>query len=279
MTIIRVKTQKELDDAIAKYDRNADEIWIVDDAEVTVLGQATVHAGGQATVRAGGQATVRAGGQATVHAGGQATVHAWDQATVHAGDQATVHAGGQATVRAWDQATVRAWDQATVRAWDQATVRAWGQATVHAKKYVAIQLINGHTGKVTGGVIIKIPVIDTIQKWIDYYNVEKKKNGLMLYKALDKDLKSGHGMTYPVGEDLTAPDWDGGKEECGGGLHFCASPWEALQYHEVATRFVACRVCTKDIRTPLKSDGCKNKVKAQSCKVLYECDIDGKRMK
>ena len=160
----------------------------------------------------------------------------------------------------------------------QATVRAWGQATVRAKKYVAIQLINGHTGKVTGGVVIKIPAIDTLKKWTDYYDADEKKGKLILYKALDKDLKSGHGMEYPIGKTITAPDWDNGQAECGGGLHFCATPWEALSYHDRATRYVACSVSIKEIRTPKKEDDCPNKVKARTCKVLYECDIDGKRI-
>jgi len=43
-------------------------------------------------------------------------------------------------------------------------------------------------------------------------------------RTVDNDRKSYNNFQWPpIGETAIAPDWDGGKAECGGGLHFL--PW------------------------------------------------------
>ena len=83
MTEIIVKTQAELDAALARADIDYDthEIIINSPAGVWITigddhGQ-DVEASGSATVRASGSATVEASGSATVEASGSATVEAW----------------------------------------------------------------------------------------------------------------------------------------------------------------------------------------------------------
>ena len=146
MTEIIVKTQAELDAALARDDIDDDThkiiidsqagVWItIDDdhgQDVRASGSATVWASGSATVWASGSATVWASDSATVEALDSATVEALGSATVRALDSATVRACGSATVRAWGSATVEASDSATVRALDSATVLACGSATVRA---------------------------------------------------------------------------------------------------------------------------------------------------
>jgi len=271
MKDIRVSNQQELEAAL----KAGHYPTCMGDGFFDISGQATVHASEQATVRAWGQATVRAWGQATVHAWEQATVRASEQATVHASEQATVHAWGQATVHASAQATVHAWGEATVHAWGEATVHAWGQATVHASKYVAIQ-VSGDSVKAQGGVIITIPTPTTAQEWCEVYGAETRRGIAYLYKAVDSDFRSGHGMEYRPGTRPAAPDWDGGKAECGGGLHFCARPHDCLTFMPDATRFVRCPVRVSEIAihpNPIYPQ----KVKApRVCGKILEVDIDGR---
>jgi hypothetical protein len=247
---VKVKTQAELDAAIQANDEN---IEIVESGEFSI----------------GGNATVQAWGNATVQAGGNATVQAWDNATVQAWDNATVQAG--------DNATVRAWGNATVQAWGNATVQAWGNATVQASRYNAVTFTA--SVKVTGGVQIKLPVIKTVLDWCEFHGLNVVKDIVTLYKAVDAEFKSPKGCEYKPGTMPEALDWDGGKKECGGGLHFSPQAFMALKYNFDGKRFVACPVAIADIRAPQPGDDYPDKVKAKKvCAPCYEVDIDGKRI-
>ena len=97
----------------------------------------------------------------------------------------------------------------------------------------------------------------------------------MLYKALNANCSSGYGFDYTPGTVPAAPDWDGGKAECGGGLHFCSSPLHALAFFSDATRFMACPVRLKDIVVH-KDAQYPTKVKAKGCcGPVYEVDRYG----
>jgi len=292
--MIEVRTQKQLDAALAKTNNGRDEeVWLRGDGEFEVSGSATVHAWGAATVHAGGAATVHAWGaatvrawdSATVHAGDSATVHAGDSATVHAGDSATVHAWGAATVHAWDSATVHAWGAATVHAWGSATVRAWDSATVHAGDSATVHAGGGavvrpqpgHGGTIQGGVVVPIVGPTTAAEWCEHYLVDVTDGVATLYKAVRDDYRSGRGFLYAVGSTPEAPDWDGGTAECGGGLHFSPWPAMALEFDRAATRFLACPVALVDMRAPTADDSYPNKAKAQRvCGPIVEVDLNGK---
>ena len=67
----------------------------------------------------------------------------------------------------------------------------------------------------------------------------------------------------------------GGKEECGGGFHFCASPFEAKQFQNTATRFVACPVRLTDMAVHADAS-MPQKVKAKGLAAkCWEVNIDG----
>ena len=42
---------------------------------------------------------------------------------------------------------------------------------------------------------------------------------ILVLRTCGKDMKSHGGFIYPTGGYVEAPDWDGGKDCCGGGLH------------------------------------------------------------
>jgi uncharacterized cupin superfamily protein len=292
MEFVEVRTQKQLEKALKRrepvipliegdgYFQITSELWAPYKAK----------AGDSATVRAGDSATVRAWGSATVEAWGSATVEAGDSATVRAGDSATVRAGDSATVRAGDSATVEAWGSATVRAGDSATVEAWGSATVRAVAAVQVRALGtaqitagDHVAvtrqspgaKISGGIVIEIPPIKTAAEWCDYHGVEVKRGIATLFKALDEDFQSGHGFSYKPGTKPEAPDWDGGKKECGGGLHFSPTPAQALAFNGSAKKFVACPVRVKDIAVH-EDAAMPEKVKAPGCaRPVYEVGIHG----
>jgi hypothetical protein len=205
-----------------------------------------------------------------------ACIHLKGQGRFSLSGSATVRAYDSATVRASDSATVGAYDSATVRAYGSATVRAYGSATVRASKYVAIHKY-GTTPVVVGGVVIDVPDLDNCDAatWIDYYAAKSAdadaRDDVVLYKALDGGLVSGHGFAYPIGETVTCDDFNDVRV-CGNGLHFGPTPRHARRYHQAATRYVACAVKADQI-IPLG-----DKVKAPSCRVLHEVDIDAQQL-
>ena len=238
---------------------------------VEAYGAAKVWAYGTATVRAYSSATVQVSGSATVEASGLTTVWAFDSSTVVAYGSATVRAHNSATVKAYDTATVEVRDSVTVWAYDSATVRAHDTATVEASSHVAVHL---HSARVThfGGVIIDVTSLDPSdpQVWSDHTGAQIENGSVVLYKAVDDYLTAGHGYrptAYPLGQDVTAPDWRD-DHECGGGLHASPHPHQARFYAPHATRLLKVTVPLEDIR-PIPGDVAK--VKAQT--LYVECEV------
>ena len=173
--------------------------------------------------------------------------------------------------------TVEASGLATVRASGSATVRAFDSATVEASSHVAVHL---HSASVTvsGGIAIDVAALDMSdpRAWCAYHLIGVGETAVV-YKAVSGDFIAGqrHIEThYTIGETVVASDWRS-DPECGHGLHFSPSPRQALIYYmggdETSVRFLACEVTVSDV-VPLG-----DKVKAPSCRVLHEVDIDGQR--
>jgi hypothetical protein len=238
-----VKTQAELDAALAKPGYT--EIIIKSPAGVWL--------------------DVRGGGDKYIEASGSSTVTAY----------------GSSTVRAYDSSTVTASDSSTVRAYGSSTVRAYGSSTVTASDYIAVHLHSAQA-TVTGGVVINVTELDRTdpETWAAYHGAElvakpKKAKELIVYKAVDKDLKSGRGFPYPIGATVTDPNWKPG-DFCGNGLHFSPHPWQAREYFTSATRFLKVAVRVKDVSVIDGDTGDVPKLKARAGRVLGEVDIDGR---
>jgi hypothetical protein len=184
---------------------------------------------------------------------------------------ASVVASGSASVVAYGSASVRAYDSASVEAYGSASVQAYDSASVQAGTCVPVQQFPGYKGTTTGGVVIKIPDLYKVSpaEWIAFYALRPADGKVTVYKAVSKDLVSGHGMTYPLGGTVTAPDWDAVRES-GQGLHFGPTPRHAARYHSGAARYLACEI-DADGLVPLG-----DKVKAASCLVVAEVDVHGK---
>jgi hypothetical protein len=153
----------------------------------------------------------------------------------------------------------------------------FGAVAIKAAKTVYV-LLRGKGAKVEGGIVRRVEV-GTPAEWCAYYGVEVKAKVAILFKALNDDFHSPYGTLYAPGTVPVAPDWDGGKAECGGGLHFSPTPGHAREFHDSAKRYCACPVALKDI--VVHPDGSMpQKVKAKGCCApVWECDVDGKRIK
>ena len=301
MTTVYVRTQEELDEAIAKpechevvvcsprgvclkiRDSRGKNVEVSGDAVVEVSGDTRVRAFGAAAVEVSGNVTVRAFENALVNALDNSTVRAWDCTTVVAYGSATVSAGDHATVRAWSNSTISAYDHATVSAGDHATVMACGRAYVDAYGSATVKAgicvpVHVYSKTVThqGGVIIDMTAIDVNdpETWCAMHLVEVGEDGQAhLYKALDADLNAGHDYrltNYPIGHvvDDTANWVDNNK--CGGGLHVSPTPWLAKTYYKEASRFVEVCCPVEELR-PINS----SKAKAPRFRVLREVTVDG----
>jgi hypothetical protein len=138
-------------------------------------------------------------------------------------------------------------------------------------------LIHGSKCRVKGGKQTRI-IIKTVRDWCRYYGLQVNRNIVILFKALNDDYSSPYGMSYKPGTIPIAVDWDGGKKECGEGLHFSPSPRHAIGFHNEAKRYCACPVNLKDIAVHPDGDY-PEKVKAKGCCApVWECDIDGNKI-
>ena len=150
-----------------------------------------------------------------------------------------------------------------------------GSVAVVAAAAVAICVLGGKPSITGGGFVARVDC-STPQTWCDHYGVATASGYALLYKAVDKDCNSGRGFHYPIGTSPRAPDWDGGKHECGNGLHFSPCPSMAREFFERATRFLACPVSIDEMA--VHPDGeyprkCKAAGLALPC---WEVDIDGR---
>uniref|UniRef100_UPI001963BE56 DUF7666 domain-containing protein n=1 Tax=Leifsonia aquatica TaxID=144185 RepID=UPI001963BE56 len=148
-------------------------------------------------------------------------------------------------------------------------------ATVRASAYVAVHLFSARVTH-AGGVIIDVSAIDRsdVTQWAAYHGTDIQDGEVIVYKAVDDDLKSGRGFAYPIGETVTAPDWDP-RDACGNGLHLSPRPHHARYYYSTATRFLKCAVKLTDL-TIIDGNGTSvPKLKAKTVRVLAEVDIDG----
>lgn len=104
--------------------------------------------------------------------------------------------------------------------------------------------------------------------WVKAHGLAAAHGEVIMFKAVRDDLQSHHRMLYEIGTTVTAPDYDP-TPMCGAGLHFSPTVDGARSYDGSATRFLACAV---DRRSMIVID---DKVKARSCRVLYEVDAHG----
>jgi len=132
---------------------------------------------------------------------------------------------------------------------------------------------------VTGGVQSFV-VIDTPAKWCEYYGVVVENGIAVLYKAVLAGFASQHdaSLFYRPGTVVEAMDWDGGKAECGGGLHF--SPCVAMTKEFVTSpvHYLACPVALADMVVHPEGSSPQKCKARRLCAPCWEVDADGLRI-
>ena len=255
-----------------------------DSSRVKARGSSYVVAWGSSRVAARDSSRVEAWGSSYVVAWGSPRVAARDSSHVEARDSSYVAARDSSYVEAWDSSYVEAWDSSRVAARDSSRVDARGSSSVEARgssrveagRYVAVHL-HSASATVTGGVVIDIAGLDMSDPtiWCDYHGVKVTGAAAVVYKAVSPELTAGQGRiptTYTIGETVTATDWKP-TTECGNGLHFGDTPRRALYHYQgddrSTARFLACEI------TVAGSVPLGEKIKAPSCNVLHEVNLDG----
>ena len=289
-----VTTQKELDAAV---EAGESEIIIDSPAGVwlTVKGSSRVVAWGSSRVVARESSRVEAWESSRVEAWESSRVVAWGSSRVVAWGSSRVVARGSSRVEARESSRVEAWESSSVEAWESSSVEARESSRVVARessrvvaressrvvasKYTAVHLYSARA-TVTGGVVINIAALDLtrLTDWADYHGVEIVDDEVIVYKAVDADLRSARGFEYPIGETVTCPDWDP-VPECGGGLHLSPHPAQARDYYRGAARFLRCAVPV-DALTIIDGDATymTPKLKARTVRVLCEVDVHGREI-
>lgn len=182
---------------------------------------------------------------------------------------------GSSHVEARESSHVEARGSSHVEAAGAAHVEARDSTSVDAKSDLVVVHIYGSNTHVSGGTQIKVPEIRTPQQWCDWYGLLAADGVVTLFKGVDDSYMSPKGGNYTPGTIPEAPDWDGGKEECGGGLHFSPHPYMTLEFNSRATKFVACPVQLADIVVHCPAQY-PQKVKARGCCApVWECDREG----
>ena len=194
---------------------------------------------------------------------------------VEARESSQPHVGARES----SQPHVVAWasSQPHVEANGYVQLSIYGKVIAKCTAKVSI-LIDGIGSKVSGGKKTIITPITTVREWCDRYAVTIKKGIAILYKSVDDDYSTNNARAknifYKPGNKPSAPDWDGGKEECGGGLHFCPSPIHAELFNK-GKHFMACPIKISDIVIH-KNAKYPTKVKAPGvCADIYEVDRMG----
>jgi hypothetical protein len=146
------------------------------------------------------------------------------------------------------------------------------------------------TSDVQGDNILRLPdpKITNAQDWCSYYGVPSKDGIAILFKGVNDDYSTnGHTLkdwlkpvVYSPGATPKAEDWNGAKQECGGGLHFNPSVLATLKFHPEAKRFMACPVRIDEIVVHPNGQY-PNKVKAPRVVEpgCFEVDRDGEPIK
>jgi hypothetical protein len=273
MTIARVSTQNELDVALATPAPH--EIWICGTGDFVLRDSAQhfVRATDTSHVVARESSHVEARGSSHVVARGSSHVVAWGSSHVVARESSHVEAWESSHVVAWESSHVEARESSHVEAWESSHVVAWGAVLVRARDRANVKaastliVIMNHatTTSIEGGTVVQVPPVTTAEAWCDYYGVEVQDGIAMVYKAVNDAYRSGYDFPYTPGSIPVASDWDGGRAECGGGLHFSPTPIAAKDFNNGATRFLACPVRLTDIRAPKANDSHPSKIKASGC--------------
>jgi hypothetical protein len=181
-------------------------------------------------------------------------------------------------VVAWGNTHVVARENTHVEAGGAAALRVFDCVAGTAGRQVVIQKHSRLT-KIAGGIQIDVELPMTAADWCSWHGVKVVDSIATVYKGVNASFRSDHGADYTPGSVPVAADWDGGRVECGGGLHFSPTPSMTRAFTS-PEKFVACSVRLSDMRAPKADDQYPSKIKAAGCCApCVEVDVFGKPVK
>ena len=151
-------------------------------------------------------------------------------------------------------------------------------ASVHAQAHDWATVVRYADATVDGSASVMVVdrVIRTLDDWCLAYGAGSREDGKrVLYKWVDATGVSGHGMAYPEDSVITAPDWDPNPDqECGGGLHACASLQDALPFKPSTAGALAVElwVDPAECRVPQPTDSIPAKIRFREAYVARVWD-------
>ena len=240
-------------------------------------GRAVLRGSSRAVLWGSSRAVLRESSRAELRESSSAVLWESSRAELRGSPSAVLRGSSSAVLRESSSAVLR--ESSSVRAFGDAILRVFSALKIQASAHVVIKM-HGTAKSITGGIRVKAAPLKTAKNWCDYHGAEVKRGVATVYKALNEDFTSLHksNTSYAPGSKPTATDWDGGKAECGGGLHFSPTPIHALEFHSEGKKFIACGVALKDMRAPKADDNYPQKIKAKRvASACYEVDRYGKR--
>ena len=179
--------------------------------------------------------------------------------------------------------------------YSNATVEAWGNSSVSGFEFSFILILSTTIvlKKLRHYCIVRlrakclipkkdktVTIIDHTKIELNYsktefkeiYDLEIKNNKIILYKSVNPETFCDFRTnTIKYKGVVTCPDFDPSNDrECGGGLHLCARPSQALTFN--TGQLLKCEVDLKDIVVYSKNI---EKVRCKKVKVLGKCNIKG----
>ena len=279
--------------SVVAWENSSVGAW--ENSSVVAWGSSSVEARGNSSVVAWENSSVEAWENSSVEARGNSSVVAWGSSSVEARGNSSVVAWENSSVGAWENSSVVAWGSSSVEAWGSSRVEAWENSSVSGFDFSFLSILSTSVivKKLYQYAIvrltskIKLPkkpktvtIIDHSKvelkynktTFVEYYDLEKTSNKVILYKSVNPETLCDFRTNSIKYEGIVeCPDFNPSKKhECGGGLHLCAKPSQALSFNQ--GQLLKCEVDLKDIVVYSKNI---EKVRCKKVKVLGKCNIKG----
>jgi hypothetical protein len=213
----------------------------------------------------------------------------WESSRAELWGSSRAELRGSSSAVLWESSRAVLWESssAELRGSSSAELRGssravlWESSSAELWSLFAAAILRDKTCKATGGkakqriALLSQPTAP--REWLELVGARMNGRNAILYKRTSENFTTAKNFLYTIGKIAEAPDWNP-KPECGGGLHFCISPAGCDAFRDGKDdRYIACLVDPKDIVIHAQPEY-PDKIKAKKCKVLYECDREGKQI-
>ncbi len=282
---IEIKTQKELDAALTKGERDF-RFVARGEFSITCLNRVTVAVSAElmwgvlvkffesssAVLRGSSRAELWGSSSAELWGSSSAVLWGSSSAVLRGSSSAELWGSSRAELRESSSAVLRGSSSADAKGFSSLHLWNLAKATLSVKCHVHL---HSRKAKATGGIQTEA-YIETAKEWCEYYGVEIKRGVAVLYKAVRDDFGSWRDpdFKYIPGTKPFVTEMD--SSECSTGLHFCPHPRMANDFNR-SNKFVACPVKINEIMFNMDW-GSPQKVKAKRVyQACYEVTIDGEK--